>query len=362
MSINSFFHLPLHLLIASFILSGCVEKKQNEIREPILPVEEVISVKLESKLKFDKNITEVWGYEQNGEQYALVGYSSGVHIVNTTDALNPVLTAKVSGIPGFDIKVWKNYMYTVIGHGNGDGAIVDLSDITKPKRVNSFPSAHNIFISEQGYLFLEAPGLRIMDLNENPLEPKLIWQGGISGHDATVVGNRLYDFHGSDGTNIYDISNISQPALLGSIQTPRIRYHHSGWPTSDENYLLICDEGALGANEDITVWDIKDPAQPKLVDSYTDSTSIVHNLYIVDKIAYVSYYNSGFKIFDVSNPESIRPIDNYDTNSSSGDNFGGAFGVYPFASSKYIYVSDSGEGLHIFSLVTQPGQSNAIFY
>ena len=39
-------------------------------------------------------------------------------------------------------------------------------------------------------MYLEAPGLRIYDLNADPLNPRLLWvDSGNGGHDATVVGD-----------------------------------------------------------------------------------------------------------------------------------------------------------------------------
>ncbi len=314
-----------------------------------------LKIQLESQLALSGNLTDVWGYVDlaTGKEYALVGFGSrngGVHIVDVSNAKQPARVATVNNIAGFDVKVWQHYFYTVNGGSSGTGAIVDIADPANPQVVGSFSSAHNIFITDNGTMFMEFPGLRIMDLNADPLNPKQIWRGGSEGHDATVVGNRLYDFHGSRGTNIYDISSPSSPQLRGSISAPTVIYHHSGWPTKDGNYLLLCDEGARHPTNDITMWDIHDPGNPELVDSYQDSTAIVHNLYIIDELAFVSYYNSGFRLFDVSQPGEMTLMDEFDTTPATGEVFGGAFGVYPFAPSGFIYVSDSKEGLFIFSI------------
>lgn len=300
--------------------------------------------------------TDVWGYvdPSNGKEYAIMGDASGagVTIVDVSDPVNPSIVANVSSVPGFDVKVWDHYVYSVTG-GSGTGGILNIADPTAPQVAGTFSSSHNIFISENGYMFSESPGLVISDLNANPLNPAQLWSGGFEGHDASVVGNRLFDFHGTTATNIYDISTISNPQLLGVIQDPSISYHHSGYPTEDGQYLLICDELANQSQADITVWDISDPGNPQKVDEFTDPNAIVHNLYIIGDYAYVSYYTAGFRIFDVSDPTDINLVDEYDTSPLSGETFGGAFGVYPFASSGHIYINDWDEGLFVFSF-SQP--------
>jgi choice-of-anchor B domain-containing protein len=251
-------------------------------------------------------VTDVWEYVDTttGNRYALVGTFGTVSIVDVTDAANPAIVTTI-GVPGFDVKVWGQYMYGVTGGGGtNQGKIVDLTDPASPQIVGSFNSAHNIFISESGYLFAESPGLKVYDLNPDPLAPALVWDSGDGGgHDAAVIGNMVYDFHG-DATNIYEAS-FGSPfslSLLGTIDDPAIAYHHSGWTSEDGRYLFICDELADHPTPDITVWDISDPLYPVNVDDYADPNATVHNLYVIGRFAYVSYYTSGFRVFDVTNP------------------------------------------------------------
>lgn len=330
---------------------------------------ENLRIQLVSQTELGARLFDVWGYEApDGREFALVGFGGelgstgqGVAVVDVTDPSNPMEAGRSTLAPGFDIKVWRNYMYSVSGRASGPGGtITDLSDPEQPEVVGSFQDAHNIFISDNGYLYLEAP-FQILDLNPNPRRPGLVWSGNNDGHDAAVVGSRLYDFHGSKGTNVFDVSNPRTPGLMGTIQAPFVHFHHSGWPTRNGKYLLITDEGAKGPNADITVWDMTNLGNPELVAEYRDSTSIVHNLYIVDNLAYVSYYNSGFRVFDVSHPAAgLELVDEFDTSPTTGDAFMGAFGVYPFLSSGITLVSDVAEGLYIFQLVQVPESGNPL--
>ncbi len=248
-------------------------------------------------------------------------------------------------------------MYTVNGTGSGFGSVVDISDPINPLVVGSFPSSHNITISDDGIMYLSAPGIRILDLNANPNNPTLLWTGGVEGHDITVVGDRMYDFHGGINslnriTNIYDISNRANPQLLGAIVDQTISYHHQGWPTADGNYLLITDELGTHPQPDFTVWDIRDLSNPEKVGEYADPNATIHNLIVIGDLAYTSYYAAGFRIFDISDPTNPTLIDEFDTSpTSSAETFNfGAWGVYPFLPSGNILVSDLQTGLSIFAV------------
>lgn len=305
--------------------------------------------------------TDVWGYvdPDTGTEYALVGslgnQPAELYIVDVSTPEAPVLAGTVT-VPSFDVKTWRHYAYTVTGGGDRggepEGRIIDLIDPANPVVVGTFPSSHNIFIDDGGRMYLEVPGLRIFDLTADPTAPRLLWNDALAaGHDATVVGNRLYDFHGQLGTNLYDVTDPAAPALLGTIAPPSIRYHHSGWPTDDGRFLYLCDELARGASADITVWDVADPANPVLAASLSDTAATVHNLIIADELAYVSHYAAGFRVYDVSDPANPVLAAEFDTAPDvAREGFAGAWGVYPLTPSGRVYVSDRTHGLFIFEV------------
>ncbi|HXV13878.1 MAG TPA: choice-of-anchor B family protein, partial [Candidatus Krumholzibacteria bacterium] len=184
------------------------------------------------------------------------------------------------------------------------------------------------------------------------------------GHDSTPKGvDRLYDFHGRDATVIWDVTDPSNPDTLGVIDDPSIVYHHSGDVTTDQRYLYLCDELATGSIPDITIWDILDPAQPVRVGQIADAAT-VHNIYIVDDLAYVAYYSSGFRVYDVSNPTAPVLAGQYDTSKRSGESFIGAIGAYVYLPSGNILVCDIENGLFAFTVtpvVASDGPAEADF-
>jgi choice-of-anchor B domain-containing protein len=299
--------------------------------------------------------SDIWAYVDpgTGREYALLGLwnRDTMYVIDASDPSAPALVSTVA-VPAFDMKTWQHYAYTVTGsggHGPEEGRIVDLSDPAAPVVVGQFPSSHNLFIDSQGFMYLEFPGLRIYDLRADPLNPQLVWQTSPNnGHDATVVGDWLYDAAGFGNTNIYDVSDRSSPMLVGTVAHPAITYHHNVWPSSDGNYLFVTDEFAQGTTDDITIWDITEPDDPVQVAAIVHPTATVHNVAIRGSLAFISYYADGFRVYDVADPEHPELRFEYDTSLETGDGYWGAWGVYPFTPSETVYVSDIDTGLHLF--------------
>ncbi len=142
--------------------------------------------------------------------------------------------------------------------------------------------------------------------------------------------------------------------LLSAITDPEIRYHHQGWTSSDNNYLFITDELSRHPEPDVIVYDVSDKTNPVRVADFGDTTATIHNLFVMDDVLLASYYTAGFKMFDVSDPPNPTLIDHFDTSPVTGETFSGAWGVYPFAPSGRVYISDRETGLHIFELRETP--------
>jgi len=286
--------------------------------------------------------------------YALLCAStSGMRIINISDPTNPVQTGTISGggVNVVDVGIFKQYAYTVAENiTSTTGKIIDLTNPAAPVKVGTFSGAHTVYVTPNGYMYLESPGLRIYDLNPNPLNPQLVYNSpSCTGHDVTIVGNRLYDFSDNCGTRIYDLSQPDTLVLLGQIPSLGI-FHHSGYPSTDGNYLFVCDELSSSTENDITIWDISNLSSPILVDSFSDPSAYIHNFYIIGNYAYVSYYRNGFRVFDVSDPLNIFLVDEYDTDSTlSGPGYGGNYGLYVFSPDGNILASDENKGLYIFN-------------
>ena len=331
------------LLLALLLPVFCVQA------QPVITLRSTMYVQ-------DSSATDVWGYydANTNREYALVGSWHAVSIIDVTDPDAPFYVAFMDSIDGFDIKVHDHYFYAVNGNANGMANVVDIADPTNPVVVGQFPNAHNIWIDEDGFLEAAFPKLTIYDLNVIPEQPQFVWEDTTGdGHDVLVIGDTMYYYEGYNGFWIYEISDHSNPVLMSQTIDPAVSYSHSGFPTKDRHYMLLCDELATHPTADITVWDISDLQNITKIDEYADSTAIVHNTFIIGNYAYTSYYHQGFRIFDIRDPYNIQLVANYVTYpDTSIEAFGGDFGVYPYAPSGNIYCSDMTYGLFVFSVDT----------
>ena len=172
----------------------------------------------------EPRLNDVWGWIDpvTGKEYALVGLSDGISIVDVTTPWEPVVVAKLAEIgsgehnhkvqlsdhpsyehhddgTGFkeasiwrDMKVYQNYMYVVNeqDHGMQVFDLTRVRDIEDPPVIftedyhyTKFNNAHNIAINEEtGYAYVvgsyrgetcaERGGLHMIRLHENPLQPE----------------------------------------------------------------------------------------------------------------------------------------------------------------------------------------------
>lgn len=306
--------------------------------------------------------TDVWGWvdPQTQRYYALVGNNAtGLHIVDVTDPSLPFGVATVTAVPRFDIKTLGSLVYSVDGLIGGPGGILDITNPASPVVVGSFPGGHNVFIDDQAYMYVCLPGLKIYDLNPDPTAPELVWEDamsdGFDGHDATVIGNTLYEFRGAYGIRFWDVADRHAPVPLGGITDTTITYAHNGWPTDDGRHLFITDEFSTHPAPDITVWDVSDMLNPRRVAEIGDPASSVHNCYVVGDLLYVAYYVAGFRVYDISDPVNPVLADTEDTSAMTGEGIlEGAFGCYPFSPDGHIYVNDRPNGLFVFRIDTPP--------
>ena len=308
------------------------------------------TLELQSQLDYvTSRGTDVWEYiDEQGKIYAVAGEYSGFVLIDVTEVTDPILVARVEG-QGFDVKVWRSKVYAV-SSGGSDGKIFDVKNPLKPVYAGAFEGGHNIFIDDQGRLFNTSQNVYKLDSITGL--PTLLgsFGSGETTHDLTVRRDRIISCDGSSGTSVYDYSNPEDPLLLMQFSQGTFGYHHQGDFSEDDRFLFVTDELSSGNLPDIFIWNISDTDNPELVYQITDPRAIPHNLFILKDIMYVSYYAAGIKIYDVSEATSPILLDVYDTNAATGDEFTGAFGIYPSPISGNIYVTDSDHGLFVFRL------------
>ncbi|MGH2569382.1 MAG: choice-of-anchor B family protein, partial [Bacteroidota bacterium] len=125
----------------------------------------------------------------------------------------------------------------------------------------------------------------------------------------------------------------------------------------DGNYVLTTDE--IGSTpKSLKIWDIRDVQTPVKVAEFSNSVSIVHNVFVKGNLAYVAWYADGLKVIDISNPSLPQLVGYYDTHPGPPvAQYVGAWGAYPYYSSGKVIISDMQTGLYVLRYVQPDVQS-----
>ena len=344
-------------------------------------------------------LNDIWGWTdpETEREYALVGRMDGTSFVDVTDPSNPVVVGnlpKTEGIRGTswrDMKVYSDHMFVVSDIAGAHGMQVfdltrlrefagDMITFDEDAHYDRVASVHNIVINEEtGFAYAVGSsgggdtcggGLHMIDIRD-PKNPTFAGcfadvNTGRAGtgytHDAQCVIYRGPDEEHHDkeicfaanenALSIADVSDKENPVALSMANYPNIGYAHQGWLTKDQSYFLMGDETDEFQQVDNTrtlIYDVKDLDEPILVkEFFSENTSSDHNLYIVDDLMFQSNYNSGLRVFDVSDPENPRLVGFFDTlPGPDSPAMRGSWSNYPFFKSGIVVVTSMEEGLFI---------------
>jgi|WetSurMetagenome_2_1015567.scaffolds.fasta_scaffold02310_10 choice-of-anchor B domain-containing protein len=305
---------------------------------------------------------DIWGYSAGGREYAIMGATGGTTFIDVTDPFNPVEIIKIPGPNSFyewrDIKIHSHYAYiTTEGSGSGAGMqIVDLSQLPVTATLvntytTTFTTAHNLYI-DNGYAYIVGanPGSGVHILNlANPVNPVEVGYYSSSGyvHDIYVWNDTGYVSSEGEYATV-NLTFKNNPVLINSSMNLPGIYAHSGWLTEDKRYFIACEEFNV---RDLTVWDLSDRSnwELKVPQWQSSSSSPIHNVFVLGNYAHIAYYEDGYVVLDISNPENPQLAGQYDTDPTpSTGSYKGAWGCYPYLPSGNVLVSDMQTGLYIF--------------
>jgi len=318
-----------------------------------------------------------WGWTDTttGREYALLGNQCGTAVVEITQTASIV---ERSFIPGpcsswREIQVHGHYAYVVTEAGGGT-QIIDLSTLPDSARlVKSFifssgakstSRVHTVHIMD-GFMYLNGcatwspAGILIFDLSD-PVNPA--FQGEFSGtyiHDSFVRNDTIYGagIYG-DGIQIIDATSKTSPSLIRSINYAGSGTHNTA-TTSDGAYVLSTDEIGSTAKT-LKIWDL---ATDTKVAEYAGSPSaIVHNVFVMDTLAIMSYYTAGIRVVNISDPLNPVELGGYDTRPGQENAaYTGAWSVYPYFPSGKIIIGDMGGGMFLVDMNTAAPRSPSGF-
>ncbi len=311
-------------------------------------------------------VSGCWGWTDTttGREYAILGSYCGTSFVEITDPNNMVERDFVSGVCSSwrELQVHGNYAYNV-SEGGGGVQIMDLSYLpdsvhlvksyTYSQGSKNITRGHSLHIKD-GYMYLNgcanwSPGGILIFSLADPINP--VYQGEFAGnyiHDCSVRNDTIYGagIYGQ-GVQIINATNKTSPQLLHTISYAGAGTHNTA-TTSNGKYVLSTDEIGSTAKT-LKIWDLQNPPTFTKVAEYVGSpTAIVHNAFVRDNLAIMSYYTAGIRVVDITNPASPVEVGGYDTYPSDDNaNYDGAWSTYPFFPSGKIIIGDMATGLYV---------------
>ncbi|MDX1379504.1 MAG: choice-of-anchor B family protein [Xanthomonadales bacterium] len=332
---------------------------------------------------------DIWGWEdsETGDQYALMGHAAGTSVIRVSDPEQPEFLGVIPSTTGSsgwrDIKTYANHAYIVADGIPGHG--LQVFDLTRLRGASGqspatfspdttytdFGPAHNVAINEDsGFAYVVgsdtcAGGLHMVSL-ANPAAPV---NAGCYQDDGYTHDVQCVDYAGPDARfqereicfaanedtlTIVDVSNKSNPQLLGRLDYPMVGYTHQGWLTDDHRYFLAgdeLDELGGGVNARTLVFDVSVLDVPAYAGAHHGSHSTIdHNLYVRGAFVYQANYSAGLRILRIRDAgrADFEEIAYFDTFPGiDRRQFEGAWSVYPFFDDGTLLVSDMNSGLFV---------------
>ena len=129
------------------------------------------------------------------------------------------------------------------------------------------------------------------------------------GAEEWIIGNYAYYSTISDRFLVYDISDPAHPKLTDTVKVDA-RLVNDISTTTDGKILVISREGASNRKNGIAFYDTSDPAHPKLISEYTATvTGGVHSAFVNGHYVYLTDDATGslrvIDFADVKNPKEV---------------------------------------------------------
>lgn len=266
---------------------------------------------------------------QNGVGFFADNMGSGLHIVDVSDPTNPQLISQItSANGGYDnthkIAIWQNFVFIP-------------QNLTAPALIKVFDVSN--------------PALPVLKTTITATDPQ--WVNDIDIQTNTAGKTLMYTSGWGGKCDIWDITNLAtqSPVLLGSFSAGIDGSSASA--TADGNYLAYSNKNPNGTSF-VTIYNISNPASVTVASTLTMSALGIdavspHDPKIMGSLLYVSWFQAGTLIFDITNPNSPVFVGSYDTwpGAVNAGQLDGDWGVYPYLGQDRVLLSDRNTGLYI---------------
>ncbi|MCC6371314.1 MAG: choice-of-anchor B family protein [Bacteroidia bacterium] len=330
-----------------------------------------------------------WGWYQSAKnkEYAIACSQSGTYWVDVTNAASPSVSAYAVGnhtnAVWREAKTYQNYCYVICDDNSPNSfQIFDMQNL--PASVNKlydgkslFEKAHTLWVDGNK---LYVAGITYSNANTSsmnlyslatPSAPVLLRSLGQDFpfinyvHDMFVRNDTIFASCGTQGLYVFKYNSVANNfSLLGSLSSyTAAGYNHSSALTPDGKTLVFTDEIPKGLP--IKFANVSNPANIQiLATSNQYSSTTPHNPFMVsNQYCFMSSYEEGLQLYDLSNPSAPFLAGYFDTYPQGGGsnagpgNYEGQWGAYPYFPSKNIFALDQTNGIFMLktNLYKNPG-------
>ncbi len=272
--------------------------------------------------------------------------SRGLRILNAIDPANLSEVSAYDG-PGYawNVVVQDGYAHMTSSCGGNMLHIVDVRDPAYPKESGRFATPYEAWgIATIGNVDIVTSGtwskiyfgyLHMIDVS-NPAAPSEITQyfqidQGVPWNLA-IEGNYAYIVYRNGGLRIFDVSNLAAPQEISQAY----------FPTGLRPDVVVTDRTVYltGWDDGLQIVDVSDPAAPRLW-GILDTPGEAQGVMVVGNYAYVADGSGGLRIIDIRHP--TLPFE-----AGAFEALEEARGVW--AGNGYAFVADYYSGLHMIDV------------
>lgn len=324
-----------------------------------------------------------WGWYQASlnKEYAIACSQSGTYWIDVSNPATPTVSCyrlgAHTGATWREVKTYQNFCYVASDDGGTNRfQIFDMQYLPDSvhkvydsqalfKRGHTlYVDSNKLYVASVTYSNNSFSSMNVYSL-ANPQNPVLIrrldqdYPAINHVHDMYVRNDTVYASCGYDKLNIFRLTAANTFTMISNLVTyPFSGYNHSSALTPNGHTLVFLDE--VPNSLPVKVADVTNLQNIQVlatINQYPNTTP--HNPFIVNnQYCFVSAYQDGLQLFDISNPSSPFLAGFFDTYPQSGGNnntwpsgggYEGQWGAYPFFPSKNIFALDQSNGVFMLS-------------
>ena len=299
--------------------------------------------------------------DADGGEWALVGTSAGMSIVDLSDPTHPVQRFAVPGLSSNwrELRTWNGYAYVGSEADSSGITIVNLNNLPDSitwrvwrgdgEYEGQLRRSHTVQ-TRDGYLYVFGGGnitngATIASLND-PWNPVIVGRYTNNYvHDGYIRGDTLWTSEIYQGWfGVVDISDRSNPVLLATHPTPGL-FNHNSELSPDGKTLFTTDEKP---NSPLAAFDVSDLENISILDAYYPGripSGEVHNVRVKDNFLICPSYRGQLTIVDATRPDNLIE--------TAWDSLGNSlvWDADPYLPSGLLFATAKAEGLFVYQPV-----------